>query len=365
MNRSYLIAGVIAIAASGWILSGQFQSEEGTAPANASDATTAQTETAEQRLETVRVRTIAPETRPREIVVNGRTEAVRTVILRAEAEGRVEQIDVEEGTEIAKGALIAKIAIEDRKARLAESKALLRQRRVEYEAATKLAKKGFRSTTKVAEARAYLDAARARVEAMEVELSNTEKRAPFDGMLNHRDAEVGAFLKIGDPIATLVDLDPMLVVAHVSEREVTGVRVGQAGYARLMGGEKVDGKIRYVSTVADSTTRTFRVELEVDNGDRSVRDGMTASLHLPIAPIRTHRITPAVLTLNNAGLVGVKIVDAEDRVRFVPVEILSDSGDGVWITGLDEKTRLITVGHEFVVHGQKVIPVADPSEPTS
>lgn len=365
MNRSYVIAVVIAIAASGWILSGQFQFDDGTAPAKASDATVEPAPKAEERLERVRVRTIVPETRSREITVNGRTEAVRNVTLRAEVEGRIEQVNVEEGADVKKGDVIARIAVQDRKARLAESKALLRQRRVEHEAATKLAEKGFRSTTKVAEARAYLDAARARVEAMQVEMSNTETKAPFDGMLNERAVELGAFVKIGDSIATLVDLDPMLVVAHVSEREVSGVRVGQAGYAKLMGGDRVEGTIRYVSTVADSTTRTFRVELEVPNGDRSVRDGVTASMHLPIAPIRTHRVSPAVLTLNNAGLVGVKIVDAGDRVRFVPVKILADSGDGVWIAGLDERVRLITVGHEFVVDGQKVMPVVDPGGPSS
>ena len=63
---------------------------------------------------------------------------------------------------------------------------------------------------------------------------------------------------------------------------------------------------------------------------------------------------PALLSLNDAGIIGVKIVDDQETARFVPVQILGDEIDGIWIAGLGERARLITVGHEFVKSGQKV-----------
>ena len=353
MRKSLVIAVLLALGAFAWIVSGQFDNGERTANA----VTETPAEQAEAPLPAVRVMRIAPATRPRSIVVNGRAEASRTVQLRAEIPGAIVEVGAVEGAPITKGQIIVKIATEDRKARLAEAKALLRQRRIEYKAARELAKKGFRSSTKVAEANAYLDAARAQVRRMEVAMGHTVIEAPFDGVLENRDVEMGAYVKEGDNVAKLVDLDPALIVAHVSERDIGRIKIGQVGTATLVDGQNVEGKIRYVATVADPATRSFKVELEVPNGTGVVRDGVTAELTIPLAPINAYRVSPAVLTLGDDGRIGVKIVDAGDRVKFVPIQILADENDGVWIGGLPTDPRLITVGHEFVKAGQRVQPM--------
>ena len=72
---------------------------------------------------------------------------------------------------------------------------------------------------------------------------------------------------------------------------------------------------------------------------------------------KAHRISPSVLSLNDVGQIGVKIVNAQNRVQFVPVTILSDTSDYMWILGLPDNVRLITVGQDFVSHGQTVRPV--------
>ncbi len=84
---------------------------------------------------------------------------------------------------------------------------------------------------------------------------------------------------------------------------------------------------------------------------------MTAELRLPAAERPAHRLSPAALTLSDAGAVGVKTVDADGRVRFREVEILADEPQGVWVAGLPETVTLITVGQEFVTEGQRVRPV--------
>jgi multidrug efflux system membrane fusion protein len=354
MNRSVAIAVVIAIAAGAWVVSGQFDRRDRPA-----QATVGQGSPTEEPPVAVRVRRISATEHPREIVVNGRTEASRTVIVRAQVPGKVVDAGAPHGARLAKGGLIARLDTEDRRARLAESQALLRHREIEYEAASKLAEKGFQAATKVAEARAQLDAARARIERMRLDLAHTEIAAPYPGVLERRHVEVGSYVKEGDNVATVVDLDPVLVVGHVAERYVARLAPGMAGEAVLVDGRRVAGKVRYVAAVAETATRTFRVELEVANPDYAVRDGLTAEFRIGLDPVQAHRVPASVLTLAVDGSVGVKVVDEASRVAFAPVRILADAADGVWVDGLAKDSVLITVGHEFVTAGQKVAPVPE------
>ena len=77
-------------------------------------------------------------------------------------------------------------------------------------------------------------------------------------------------------------------------------------------------------------------------------------MHVPVAVELAHLISPASLVLNDEGLVGVRIVDDESMVKFMLVQIVSESTEGVWVTGLPEQVNLITVGHEGVFGGQVV-----------
>lgn len=298
--------------------------------------------------------------RPRDDIVSitGRTEASRSVELRAETESRVVELLAQRGDTVAEGDVIARLRLDDRSAKLAEAKALLRQREIEYEAAQKLHKKGFRSTTDQAASQARLDAARAVVERMQIDIDRTTLRAPFEGIVGEGHVELGDFVRVGDVAATIVDLDPVLAVGSVSERQIGGLQKGGTATVKLIDGSTHTGVIRFISPVADPHTRTYRVELEIDNTDYRIRDGITAELHFPLGETQAHLVSPSVLTLNDGGVVGVRTVDADDIVRFKPVEILADETKGVWIGGLPDRIRLIVVGQEFVIEGEHVTPVA-------
>jgi multidrug efflux system membrane fusion protein len=294
-----------------------------------------------------------------EIVVRGRTEASRQATLSAETPGRIAKVGAREGATINHGQTIVRIAIDDRTAILEEAKAQLAQRRLEHQAASKLQQKGFQSRTRLAEATARLNAATAYLAKIKVDIERTTILAPFDGILQHRAVELGDYVAPGDPVATVMDLDPILIIGHLSERDVSKIRVGGPGYARLVSGREVEGTIRYISSAAGEQTRTFAVELEVANSDNGILQGLTAGLRLPLAKIDAHLMSPAALTLADDGTVGVKIVDELERVQFVPVTILGDTPDGIWIGGLPASVTLITVGHEFVQTGSRVRPVAE------
>lgn len=351
MKLSHIIALVLALGVSGWIVSGQFG--ESGPPANAGDAQTASA-TPEKAAPRVQTRVLHAEELISEIVLTGRTEASRAVILRAETPGPVIEVPVKEGAMVKEGEVVARIALDERSAKLAEARALLSQRRIDHEAASMLQKKDFASKTRVAETKALYDAARAAVQAMEVNIDKTTIKAPFDGVLDRRYVEVGNFLDIGIEIVQIVDLDPILVVAEVSEREVGKLSYGARGTAEVITGESVEGVISYISRVADPETRTFRIELEVSNPDSRIVSGVTTSLRLPVSSVRAHKVSPAVLTLAEDGRIGVKSVDEDGKVRFHPVTITADETDQVWLSGLPETVRLIVVGQEYVQHGMKV-----------
>ncbi|HYE48654.1 MAG TPA: efflux RND transporter periplasmic adaptor subunit [Azospirillaceae bacterium] len=349
MNRSYAIAGAITVGAVLWVLSGQFGG--GAAETKGPEAAKA-----EAPLQSVRVAKLSAVPMTAEVLMPGRTEASRRVDLRAEVRGRVAEVLAERGRPVREGDVVLRIEKNDREVALAQARALVAQRELEFRAAEQLQSKGFNSQVRYSEAKAALDAARASLRRAELDLANLEVRAPFDGVLNQRSVEVGNYVDVKDPVATLVDLDPLRVVGFATERDVAAIRVGGPGKARLVNGTEVEGSVTYVSSSADAATRTFRVEMEVANPEGRVVDGLTAELRLPVATRPAHLVSPGVLTLDDKGTIGVKLVDAQNVVQFVPVQLLGHGDKGVWLGGLPERITLITVGQDFVVAGQKVAP---------
>lgn len=346
-HRSWLLSATIAAGVTLWLLSGQIGTSE-----SKDDEPVATKGEASQS--SVRVRTQSAEEVQRTIVVNGNTAPARIVQLAAETDGRVTSIGVERGQSARRGDLIVRLDARDREARLAQAKALLKQREVEYEAREKLKTSSYVSEAQLQEALASLEAARTEVMRAELDLAYMTIRAPFDGALQSRSVEQGDFVTRGDPVAVYVDNKKIIVAADLSEFDAKHVSVGSPAEAILATGEIVRGKIRYVAPVANASTRTFAVELEVDNEDGQLRAGGTAELRIPAETVLAHRISPSLLTLDDAGNVGVKIVDDNGAVRFIPADIALASSDGVWVAGLPQTATIITVGQGFVPAGAVV-----------
>ncbi|MBM3492078.1 MAG: efflux RND transporter periplasmic adaptor subunit [Alphaproteobacteria bacterium] len=355
MRRSYWTALGIALAASAWVAYGEYGARLGLA-APRKQATVALPAHGKPEAPLQAVRTLSSEasSHMREVVARGRTEAKRKVEIKSEIVGRVVELPVAKGQRVKRGELLARLAIDDRQAWMAEAKAQVRQRQLEYDAAVELNRKGFRSDTNLAAAGAALDAARARVARMEVEIDRTAIRAPFDGVVETRAAEIGAFVKDGTAVATLVDENPYLVVANVTEQEIARLTLGAPGRAQLVTGETLEGRIGYLASTAEPATRTFRVELEVANPGLTLRDGVTAELRLPTETLPAHLLPPSTLTLDDKGVVGVRCVTAENTVVFHPVQIVKETPNGLWLAGLPARVQVIVVGQDFVREGERV-----------
>ena len=178
--------------------------------------------------------------------------------------------------------------------------------------------------------------------------------APFDGYLETFSVKEEDYINTGAVCATIIDPDPMRLIGEVSEKEINFVKVGAKAVAELISGKKVEGVVSFVSTSANKGTRTFRVEIDVKNSDRSIRDGVSAQIAIKGDTILAHKISPSILMLGEAGELGIRTVNEDDQVEFKKIDILEDSMEGIWITGLPKNTRIITVGQEYVFQGQTV-----------
>jgi len=335
-----------------WMLTGVGRGEpQGAAAPDAAPTPAAATPAPRVGVHLSRARTTT-----RAVVVSGRTEPNRSVVLRAETEGRVVALGAERGSLVQSGERIVGLDMRDRQARLEEARALIAYAELQFEAARKLQTQNFVSETQLAELASRVVGARAALEQIELEVANTNLAAPFAAVLQERSVEIGDYVNAGDEVARLVDTDPLIVVGDVSEREIHFLSLGSVGTALLVNGVAVEGRVRYVAPVAADTTRTFRVELSIPNAAGALRAGVTAEMRLAADEITVHSLSPALLALDDAGTIGVKAVNASNRVEFHPVTIIDSSPEGVSVSGLPTELRVIAVGQGFVQPGEVVEP---------
>ena len=305
-------------------------------------------------LETPLVRTLAvsEEDYTQQIRIRGRTQAFRHVMVRAEEPGKLISEPV------AQGDVLCELAIDARDANLSESLSRLEQTQFEYKASLDLQKRGLQSEVIVAQQKAAVSAAEAAVSRAELALARTKILAPFDGVVETRSVELGDLLNVGAVCASVLDDSPMLLVGLVPEQNITALEVGSLVEAKLGTGMRISGHVTYLARAADTSSRSYRIEVEVDNSNTSIREGITAELLVDAQDLRAHQIPSSALTLDDTGEIGVKILDRNNVVQFQRVNIIGDSSNrlnsGVWVTGLSGSTTLVTIGQEIVFPGQRV-----------
>ena len=338
------LALIIVVLLCFWLASGLVKETEETSP-NAKEH--------QIPLVKVTVERVQADEVTREINLYGRTEPDRVATLRAEVKGLVNEVHVQRGERVSKGQKIISLEKADYVSRLQSAKATLKQREAELEGARSLQDKGYQSETALAHAVANLEMAKADVVSYELAVFKSDIIAPFDGVVNERFVEVGDLLKDGDKIAMLVDLDPLVITANVTESYIQGLVNEQAAVGRMVSGEVLQGQIRYISSISEPGTNTFKIEVEVPNPDFSHMAGMSTELALPLQKTWAMRITPAVMALDEEGNLGVKTV-VDQKVKFVPVDIVKSDSQGVWLAGMGQQADIIILGQGFVRDGDKV-----------
>jgi membrane fusion protein, multidrug efflux system len=350
------VAAVGLVAAAGlWIGSGYFLPHD----SQESKAAVLPNEAAPEKLFRVAVAPAQVAPHSRKLVLSGRTEADRKVMVTARTGGVIAELKIRRGDKVAKGDVIAVLSDEARVAQVAQAEAMVTQRRTELQAKRKLIENGTLPRLNLVDLESQLKAAEAGLAAATAERNRGIVRAPWSGIVTDVPVEVGkaAFSMAGQEIAKLVALDPMLAVVEVSERQLGGVKVGDKAAIRLVTGETVTGKIRFVSKSASTTTRTYRVEVEIANPDGVIPDGITAEVAIRLTPVPATRIPRSALTFSAAGQLGVRTVNEGGIVAFVPVAPVEDEQSFMWVSGIADRSLVIVQGQDFVREGQRVSPV--------
>lgn len=347
LSRGHYIAITSSLIIIIWMISGSLTHgplEQTKAPVNVS----------ESDLFSVQVERYTASKITPQLIIHGQTAPNRTVHLKAEIAGTVLNVLAREGEFVEKGQVIVEIDPKDKKQQLQQAKALLRQRQVEHEANRSLVGKGLQNKTNLAQSESLLAAAEAQVTALSIAYNAREIKAPFSGVLENRQVEIGSYLRVADPVISVLQFDPYIIKGFVSEKDLALIELGINATGKTIKDQTVTGKIRYISSQANPATRSFLVELEVPNPSGRQADGVTADIMVPLQQTDGIFISPALLSLNDKGILGAKYVSDEQHVIFAPVKLIKSEASGIWVSGLPNPVDLIVVGQSFVSAGEKV-----------
>lgn len=353
MMLSRLLAVLLVVAATLWIGSGVFGRTE--APESAATEPAAP---AAQPLFKVAVVEAKLESHARRLVLSGRTEADDRASAVARAAGTIIELKAHRGDVVAKGDVLAILSDEARKAQVAEAEAMLSKRRTDLDAKLKLIDRGFMAANERSQLEADLRAAEAALASAEAERDRGVVRAPIAGVVSSVPVSTGQAMMTGGTVAEIVALDPMLAVAEVAERQLGGIKAGDPAEVHVVTGQTVAGTVRFVSPTASSGTRTYRVDVVLDNHDGQVPDGVTAEVALKLAPVDAVRVPRSALTFSADGTLSVRTVGKDSVVASVPVAIVEDASQEIWVSGPTDGARVIVEGQDFVKDGQTVEAVA-------
>jgi multidrug efflux system membrane fusion protein len=304
-------------------------------------------------LPTVQTVMVPESNREYTIAIRGRTEAARSVIVRSETPGVVAATPAVEGSVVRKGAVLCRLNVDARQATLDQARANLRSSQLQQKASAELHARGYRSQTQLLQDQAMADAAAATVRQAELGLEQMSIRAPFDGVFDRREAEIGTYLQPGQACGTMIELNPLLIVGDLPETQAAKIKVGAPASAKLTSGETLTGRVRYAAREADPQTRTYRVEIAAAN-PQMTRSGLSADVRIGSGSGAAHLVPLSALVLDAGGRQGVRYVESGEKVAFSPVQVLEETPSGLWVVGLTGPVRVITVGQSYVAEGQKV-----------
>lgn len=349
MKSSLMAAATLVVLLALWMLSGLLDSDAG-------ESDTGQSGYTESAAMSVEVVTAQSSLMAREVELQGQLEPAQHLFLKARTSGVVEQILVQKGARVGAGEEIVQLDRGGRLNTLAEAQAAVRIARSEKEAAEALRAQRLQSQVQLEQSEAALQSAMAQLAAVQLDISYTTIKAPFAAVVNDIPPDAGALIERGDVVVELVDDSMFQVTARAAQQVLSELKVGQPVSVSLITGESLSGTLSYISSVADPNSRTFLVEAMVNNPDKEIAAGVSASLNIPVEEVQATFVSPSTLSLDTDGKLGVKGLDDEDRVVFLPITLISTTLDGAWVTGIPDGQRIITLGQGFVNEGERVRP---------
>ena len=351
-----IAATIVLVAASAWVATGEF-SAVGSQEAKAAEPGTVDVDASAPVVAPLRtVAAVVPvfADHAREIRIAGATSADKNAVLAARSDGIVEMLGVVQGDDIAADTLVLKLVGADVAASVATAQVALAQAVQQLDVGEKLYARGGLAELELTTRRSAKSAADAALQQAQSAEDRLLLKAPFAGTVDSVTVELGEWVQTGTPIATVLALDPIVVKAEVSERDVAFVSIGGKARVRLVSGAEMEGTIRHVAKQASVGTRTFVVEVALPNPDHRIGSGMTAEVRLFATPVPAVTVPRSVITISETGLIGLRVVGPDNLAQFAPVTLLDDTPAGMIVTGVPSGVRVIVAGQDLVRDGEPV-----------
>jgi membrane fusion protein (multidrug efflux system) len=289
----------------------------------------------------------------------GTIEAIEEITVVSEINAAVVDIPFTEGSQIAKGELIAQLDDSQLAAEVARAEALYSQSLTTYNRVKKVVEQNAGTQQDLDDAIASLKVTEANLKLAQARLDKTRIVAPFNGMIGSRRVSVGSFVRTGDAITELANLNEIRINFSAPERYLSELKRGSEVivYSPVYPGHEVKGRIA-IEPIIDSDTRTARIVARVQNPGQKFRPGMSANVSVVLTerPEALTIPTEAVFANGNQSL--VYVVNADSTVAPAPVTLGTQLTNMVEVVGgLREGMSIVTAGHQKLFPGAKVIPV--------
>ena len=275
-----------------------------------------------------------------EILIKGFAEADKKVELKSETSGKVTALPIQQGSFVRKGDVICSLFV-------AEKESFFKKAQLEFKSAEKLFDEGLYSSNQLQNIKSNFERAK-------LELDNASIKAPFDGIVDRIAIDEGDFLTRGSTCATLLDLDPMILAGEISESDLMNISKGSPALIETIDGNKFNGKISYIASSANPVTHTFRIEVKVENKQNLIKDGASAKIFISGKEQLANLVPLSILRLDDQGNLGVRLISSQGTVEFKKIDLIQDTKNGVWVSGLPSSSKIITVGQDYVNDGEKV-----------
>lgn len=290
----------------------------------------------------------------------GTIEAIEEITVVSEINASVVGLPFEEGNYIKKGELIAQLDDQQLEAEVIRAKALYTQSQSTYNRVKLIVDQNAGTPQDLDDALAALKVAEANLKLAEARLAKAHIVAPFDGSVGSRKVSVGAFLRTGDAITELANLNEIRVNFSAPERFLAQLKRGAevAVFTPVYPGYEVTGKIIAIEPVLDSQTRSARIVARVPNPEQKFRPGMSANVSVILSERPDALTIPNEAVFANGNQSFVFIVNEDSTVKRAAVTTgLQLSNVVEIVNGLEDGMQVIKAGHQKLFEGAKVMPV--------
>ncbi len=186
---------------------------------------------------------------------------------------------------------------------------------------------------------------------LEEQLEFTEIRSPRSGWIENIRVDTGEFINNGKNVARLIGLDELIVEMQIPQSNISNVKLGDQVEINFDDEKYFTGTVQKIGAIANESTRTFNIEVRIQNSDATLRAGMSAEAQIRIAQVDAFKISPAHLNTDNNGNLYVKVIGLNNQVEVRAINIVKTHDNFAYISGLTNKTIVLTTGQAFLQSG--------------